>query len=144
MTNFTVSPVFPSDLPSISAIVIAAFYRNPRTISYHKFSEGSDVYEWCLRRTIHDYHTITENRYSKLVDNDSGSIVAFTIWQVPQTRGTDEQEEKRKEDRKRTEEQYKKDEVLPEGANKSFMDEFEADTNRMREKYVDSEVDYGR
>ena len=144
MAPFTVAPVLPEDLPAVNDITTRAFFKSPRTMSWHIFPNQSaeDISAWRLNRTIHGYNTSSESRYYKLVDDATGKLVGFTIWQVPRVKGSEEDEKKRKAEKDRVEDEFKKSERFPEGGKKKLLDDFDEATERMREEYVDIENDY--
>lgn len=145
MAPFAVAPVLPADLDAINDITTHAFFKNPRTLSWHIFPHQSaeDISAWRLNRTVHGYNTSSESRYYKLIDEATGKPVAFAIWQVPRKKGSEAEENERKAEKDRVEDEFKKNEGFPQGGNKKLLDDFDASTERMRAKYVDTEKDFG-
>lgn len=115
-------------------------------MSYYMFPQGDEVanYAWRLRDMKHRFKTDKDSYYYKLVDNETGTIVAYALWQVPTPAGSVEEEGREEEERKQAEEKHKKDERLPEGTNVPLMEDFNAETDKMRKKYVDRSQDYSK
>ena len=142
MSNFTLSEATISDLPAIAKVSGAAFRDSPRTISYWAFSQQTNetaIYEWRLNRITNTFKDKPYCTYTKVVDITEGRIVAFALWEAPhkpetETEGT-QKEQGKKED-------GDKGDALPEGANVQLLHDFEAETQRMRAKYIDKEKDY--
>ena len=142
MSQFAVSPATASDLPAIAEVVRDAFKDSPNTISYWMLPRGNEaaVYEWRFRRAEADFHNDPNSSYIKCVDTVTDKIVAFAIWEKPHPSKTEEQKAKQQQDRK---EKTSDNDGLPEGANAALLHDFDAQTARMRGKYVNSEEDYG-
>ena len=146
MAPFTVASIVPADLPAINDITTRAFFKSPQTMTWHIFPNHSaeEISAWRLNRTIHNYNTNAESRYHKLVDDATAHIVGFAIWQAPRVKGSEEVEKKRKADKGRVEDEFKRDEGFPQGGNKRLLDDFDQATEGMRAKYVDTERDFGK
>ena len=69
-----------------------------------------------------------------------GKIVAFALWEMPHPPKTEEEETQKKQEKK---ENGDKDDALPEGTDVQLLHDFDAETQRVRAKYVDGEKDYG-
>ena len=146
MAPFTVAPVLSTDILAINDITTHAFFKSPRTMSWHIFPNQSaeEISAWRMNRTIHGYNTDAESRYYKLVDEATGQIVAFAIWQVPRAKGSEEEEKKRKMEKDHVEDEFKKNEGFPRGGNRKLLQDFDEATEEMRRKYVDVEQDFGK
>lgn len=140
MSNFAVSPATLPDLPGIAKISRAAFKESRHTMSYWMFPQDNEkaIYEWRLNGITNIFKTVSYCTYIKLVDTTVGMIVAFALWEVPHPPET--------EDKTKTEQEKKengdKDDKLPEGTKVQLLHDFEAETQRVRAKYVDREKDY--
>ena len=145
MAPFTVGPVLPADLGAINDITTCAFFKSPRTMSWHIFPNQSaeEISAWRLGRTIHGYKTSAESRYDKLVDEATKQIIGFAIWQIPRVKGSDEEERERRLEKDRVEDDFKKNEGFPPEGNQKLLDDFDEATENMREKYVDVGKDFG-
>ena len=146
MAPFTVAPVVPEDLPAVNDITTLAFYNNPRTMLWHIFPQRNPdrISAWQIIYTTHRYNTSDDSRYYKLVDDATGKIVAFAVWQVPRRKGSEEDEKVRKAKKERAENELKKNAGFPEGGNQRLLEDFDKQTEKMREKYVDTEKDYSK
>ncbi len=142
MVSYTVAKVTPSDLPAINNIDVLAF-NNPRTLAWRIFSRQSkEEIVWRLARTVHDYIFSDDSRWDKLVDDATGQVIGFAIWQVPRKKGSEEDEKARKTEKDRAEHEFKESNRFPETANQRLLDDFVKAIGAMREKYVDTEKDY--
>ena len=141
MSQFSVSPATATDLPAIAAIARDAFKDSPNTISYWMLPRGNEaaVYEWRLRRAQADFHNDPTSSYIKCVDTVTDRIVAVAIWEKPDPSKTEEQTAQQQQDGK---EKKVNDEKLPEGTNAALLHDLDAQTARMRGKYVNREEDY--
>ena len=146
MAPFTVSAVVLEDLPAINDITTLAFFNNPRTMSWHIFPQDDParISAWRIKDTTHNYNTGDDSRYDKLIDDATGKIVAFAVWQIPRVKGSEEDEKVRKAEKERLEIELKKNAGFPEGGNQRLWEDFHKQTDKMREKYVDTEKDYGK
>ena len=142
MPPFTVSPATVADLPDIANISRAAFKDSPHTMSYWMFKQDNEggIYKWRLRDIEDRFHNDPNCSYIRCVDTVAGKTVAFALWESPHLPKTEEQRAKEEHDKRERGSQY---ESLPEGTNIILLNEFEAETARMRSKYVNSEEDYG-
>ncbi len=142
MSQFAVSPATATDLPAIAAIVRDAFEDSPNTISYWMLPRESQaaVYEWRLRRAEDNFHNDPTSSYIKCVDTVTDKVVAFAIWIKPHPSKTEEQKAEQQQDRK---EKEINNNELPEGTNAALLHALNAETARVRGKYVNSEEDYG-
>ena len=142
MAQFNISPCTAEDLPAIAAISLDAFTSNPRTMSYWMLRDAKreELLPWRLSRVAHDFHNDANARYYKLVDMESGNIVAHIVWETPTQEVSSEEEE----ENRRIEQEFKTNEVVPAGVNKAMQEQFRADTKSMRAKYVDKTKDYGK
>lgn len=141
MSQFAVSPVTASDLPAMAEVVRDAFKDSPNTISYWMLPRGNEsaVYEWRLRRAEADFHNDPNSSYMKCVDTVRDKIVALAIWEEPHPPRTEEQKAKQQQGGT---EKKNNAEDLPEGTNAALLHDFDAQTTRMRGKYVNREEDY--
>ena len=98
------------------------------------------VYEWRLRRAEENFHNDPTSSYIKCVDTVTDKIVAFAIWEKPYSSKTEDQEAKQQQAGK---EKKINDDELPEGTNSALLHDLDAQTARMRGKYVNREEDYG-
>ena len=142
MSHFAVSPATATDLPAIAEIACDAFKNSPNTISYWMLPRGNEaaVYEWRLRRAEDGFHNDPTSSYIKCVDTVTDKIVAFAIWEKPRPFKSEGQKTKQQHDEK---EKKSNDEDLPEGTNVALLHDLDAQTARMRGKYVNREEDYG-
>ena len=142
MSQFAVSPATATDLPAIAEIVRDAFKDSPNTISYWMLPRENEaaVYEWRLRRAEENFHNDPTSSYIKCVDTVTDKIVAFAIWEKPYPSKTEDQEAKQQQAGK---EKKINDDELPEGTNAALLHDLDAQTARMRGKYVNREEDYG-
>ena len=97
-----------------------------------------------MKYTTFRYNTSDDSQYYKLVDDATGKIIAFAIWQVPRVKGSEEDEKVRKLEKERIEKEFKATAGFPEGGNQKLLEDFEKRTEEMREKYVDTERDYSK
>ena len=141
MSNFTLSEATISDLPGIAKVSKAAFQHSRHTISYWGFSQTNETanYEWRLNRITNTFRDMPHCTYTKVVDTTAGRIVAFALWEAPHKPET---ETERTQKEQGTTENDDKGDALPEGTNVQLLHDFEAETQRMRAKYVDKEKDY--
>lgn len=141
MSNFTVSPATLVDLPGIAKISRAAFKESRHTMSYWMFPQDNEkaIYEWRLNGITNIFKNVSYCNYIKLVDTTVGMIVAFALWEVPHPPETEEEKTKREQEKKQ---KGDKDDKLPEGTKVQLLHDFEAETERVRSKYVDRERDY--
>ena len=142
MSQFAVSPATVGDLPAIAGIAQDAFKDSPNTISYWMLPRENEaaVYEWRLRRAEENFHNDPTSSFIKCVDTATEKMVAFAIWEKPYPFKTDEEKAKQHQDGK---EKRSNDEELPEGTNAALLHDLDAQTARMRGKYVNREEDYG-
>ena len=142
MSHFAVSPATASDLPAIAEIARDAFKDSPNTISYWMLPRGNQaaVYEWRLRRAEDNFHNDPTSSYIKCVDTVTNKIVALAIWEKPHPSKSEEQKAEQQHDGK---EKKNNDEDLPEGTNAALLHDLDAQTARMRGKYVNREEAYG-
>ena len=142
MASFTVGSATKSDLPDVAAISLDAFISNPRTMSYWmlKGANREDLLVWRLSHMTHIFETQVNQRFYKLVDDKSGRIVAFTLWQFPTSIGSIEDEA----EMRKMNDEHEEQNPCPKGINEALLFDFEQETNRMRAKYVDKFNDYGK
>ena len=142
MSQFAVSPAIATDLPAIAEIACNAFKDSPNTISYWMLPRGNEaaVYEWRLRRAEDNFHNDPTSSYIKCVDTVTDEIVAFAIWGKPHPSKTEGQKAKQQQDGM---EKKSDNDELPEGTNAALLHDLDAQTARMRGKYVNREEDYG-
>ena len=142
MPQFAVSPATAADLPAIAEIACHAFRDSPNTISYWMLPRENKaaVYGWRLRRAEDNFHNDPISSYIKCVDTVTDKIVAFAIWEKPHPSKTEEQKAKQQQD---GEEKKSNNDELPEGTNAALLHDLDAQTARMRGKYVNREEDYG-
>ena len=142
MAHFSVAHVSPSDLPAINYIDIDAF-NNPRTLAWRIFThQSNEEVAWRLAHTVHEYAASDDSRWDKLVDDTTGEMIAFAIWQIPRKKRSEEDEKARKAEKERVEAEFKRTKKFPESANQRLLEDFWKATGAMREKYVDAENDY--
>ena len=143
MSNFTLSEATISDLPGIAKVSRAAFRDSRHTISYWTFSQNNEtaIYEWRLNRITETFRDIPHCTYTKVVDTTEGRIVAFALWEAPHKPETETERTQKEQGKK---EDGDKGDALPEGTNVQLLHDFEAETQRMRAKYVDKEKDYSK
>ena len=141
MSNFTLSEATILDLPGIAKVSRAAFRDSRNTISYWAFSQNNETadYEWRLNRITNTFRDKPRCTYTKVVDTTTGRIVAFALWEAPHKLET---ETERTQKEQGTKENDDKGDALPEGTNVQLLHDFEAETQKMRAKYVDKEKDY--
>ena len=141
MSNFALSKATISDLPGIAKVSRAAFRDSRHTISYWAFSQNNETanYEWRLNRITKTFRDIPHCTYTKVVDTMDGRIVAFALWEAPHKAGTETERTQKEQWNK---EDGDKGDALPEGTNVQLLHDFEAETQRMRAKYIDKEKDY--
>ena len=141
MSSFVHSPATLSDLPAISQIQRAAFKESQHTMSYWTFPQHNEtgIYEWRLNSMKKIFQNVPYCTYFKIVDTTTDRIVAYALWESPHPSGTEEKPQKEKEETANGD----AGDVLPEGTNVELFHDFEAETERMRLKYVNSDKDYG-
>ena len=141
MSNFTLSEATISDLPGIAKVSRAAFRDSRHTISYWVFPRNNEaaIYEWRLNRITDTFRDIPNCTYTKVVDTTEGRIVAFALWEAPHKPETETEKTPKEQGKK---EDGDKGDALPKGTNVELLHDFEAETQRMRAKYVDKEKDY--
>ena len=142
MSQFAISPATATDLPAIAELARDAFKDSPNTISYWMLPRGNEaaVYEWRLRRAKHGFHNDPTSSYIKCVDTATDKIVALAIWEKPHPSKTEEQKAKQQQVGKQKGDDHGE---LPEGTNAALLHDLDAQTARMRGKYVNSKEDYG-
>ena len=142
MATFTVSAATEEDLPSIATISRAAFRNSPHTMSYWMFPQDNEegIYRWRLNGIVNRFHNDPTTYLCKCVDNVTGRIVSYALWQRPYPRKT--QEEHDSQEAVPKEGKTGVDEMLPEGTNVPLMNDFDQETMKMRRKYVDTNQDY--
>ena len=141
MSEFTLSPATLSDLPGIAKVSRAAFKDSRHTISYWMFPQDNEiaVYEWRLNAITNTFRNIPYCTYTKVVDTTIDRIVAFALWEAPHKPETvNERAEKELGEK----DVSNKGDALPDGTNVQLFHDFNAETQRMRAKYVDKEKDY--
>ena len=141
MSRFAVSPATAGDLPAIAGIAQDAFKDSPNTISYWMLPRENEaaVYEWRLHRAQNNFHNDPTSSFIKCVDTATDKIVAFAIWEKPYPSETEEKKAKKQDGQ----EKKSNDDELPEGTNAALLHDLDAQTARMRGKYVNREEDYG-
>lgn len=141
MSSFALSPAIPADLPGIAKVSRAAFIESRHTMSYWMFPRGNEkaIYEWRLNGTTNIFKNVSYCTYTKIVDTTADRIVAFALWEAPHPPETEEEKARTEQERKEKED---KDDNLPEGTNVQLLHDYDAETQRMRAKYVDREKDY--
>lgn len=141
MSIFTLSPATISDLPDIAKILRAAFKDSRHTMSYWVFplDNEASMNEWRLNDLTNTFKNIPYCTYTKLVDTTVGRVVAFALWEMPHKLDVEEENTQKEPDKKRAQGEGG---ALPEGTKVQLLHDFEAETERMRAKYVDNEKDY--
>ena len=142
MSQFAVSPATAGDLPAIAGIAQDAFKDSPNTVSYWMLPRENEaaVYEWRLRRAEENFHNDPTSSFIKCVDTATDKIVAFAIWEKPYSSMTEEEKAKQQQYGK---EKESNDDELPEGTNAALLHDLDAQTAKMRGKYVNREEDHG-
>ena len=142
MPPFAVSPATAADLKSLATISRAAFKDSPHTMSYWIFPQENEeaIYKWRLRDIENLFYNNPTCSYIKCVDNGMGKIVAFALWESPHPPKAEEDKAEEEQNKK---EEGDRDALIPEGTSTTLMHDFEAETQRLRNKYVNSEEDYG-
>ena len=137
MAQFKVSPATLEDIPHVARVSIAAFKGRPDSITYWMMPQDNDeaVYEWRLKAGIHRFNNEPECHLVKSVDNATGKIVGFALWQRPHLKRIAELAGE--DDRSKSIEN-----PFPAGMNVRLREEFEKATEQMRSRYVDVEKDY--
>ena len=127
MSNFTLSPATLHDLPAIARIVRAAFAENRHTMSYWMFPQENEraIFEWRLKSITKTFENVPYCAYTKVVDNTTGRIVAFALWEAPHSTELEEEMAQKEQEKK---EKGDKDDDLPEGTNVQLLHDFEAET----------------
>lgn len=141
MSSFTLSPATISDLPDIAKILRAAFRDNRHSMSYWTFPLDNEatINEWRLNEITNTFNHIPYCTYTKVVDITVGRVVAFALWEMPHKLDV-EKENTQKEQEKKGD--RGEGDALPEGTKVKLLHDFEAETQKMRAKYVDNEKDY--
>ncbi|KAF6237437.1 hypothetical protein HO173_004327 [Letharia columbiana] len=141
MSDFALSPATLPDLPGIAKVSTAAMIESRHTMSYWMFPPDNEnaIYEWRLNGITNTFNNISYCIYTKLVDTKVGKIVAFALWEAPHPPETEEEKAKKEQEKK---ENGDKDDKLPKGTKAQLLHDFDAETQRMRAKYVDREKDY--
>ena len=142
MSKFALSPATISDLPGIAEVSRAAFKDNRHTMFYWMFPQDNEtaIYEWRLNGITRTFKHIPYCTYTRVVDSTVGRIVAFALWEMPHPPKTEEEKAQKEQEKKK---KGDKDDALPEGTNVQLLHDFDAETQRVRAKYVDGEKDYG-
>lgn len=142
MSPFVVSPATAADLKSLAIISRATFRASTQSMSYWILPQENEegIYQWRLDYITHIFHDDPTCSYVKCVDDATGKIVAFACWESPHPPKVEEQSTNEQQDKK---EGTDEDALLPEGTNTRLMHDFKAETQRMRNRYVNSEEDYG-
>ena len=111
------------------------------TMSYWMFPQNNEkaIYEWRLNSITNTFKNTSYCTYAKLVDTTVGRIVAFALWEAPHPPETEEEKAKKEQEKK---ESSDRDDELPQGTKIQLLHDFDAETQQMRAKYVDSEKDY--
>lgn len=127
MSNFRVSPATLPDLPGIARISQAAFAENRHTMSYWMLPQNNEraIFEWRLKGVTKTFEDIPYCAYTKVVDETTGRIVAFALWEAPHS---PEMEEETAQKEQENQEKGKKDDDLAEGTNVQLLHDFEAET----------------
>jgi len=138
---YTISPLTLANLPALSTLSREAFIDNAHTMTNWMFPGGSkaavDAYR--IKKTTHRFTKDTNRLYYKLIENVTGRMVAFSIWQRPQP----PQDPAKEEAQRKAETGYKKNNTLPEGMNQRLMDDCSTAVDTLRDKYVHKDKDYG-
>ena len=144
MDAFTISPVKEQDLAAVSDIFLAAFYNNPRALSYHIFSRhhAAEVADWSLRNTEFMYHNTPNTLFYKLVHEQTGDTAGYLVLQTPRKIGSPAEETRRKEEKLKTQERLKKVVGLPPATDGALFDSFENEQDQLREKHVHEGRDF--
>ena len=140
MSRFILSPATASDLPGIAKVSRAAYRDSRYTMSYWMFPQDNEtaIYEWRLNGITRIFNHVPHCTYTKVVDTAVDRIVAFALWEVPHKPETEE----KTQGEQSQEHHIDQDDALPEGTNVQLLHDFDAETQRMRAKYVDKEKDY--
>lgn len=144
MSQFVLSPATFLDLPGIAKVSRAAFRESRHTISYWVFPQDNEkaVYEWRLNGITGIFKNLSYCTYIKLVDTTADRIVAFALWEAPHPPETEEEKAKKEQEKKEKKEKGETEYEVPEGTKVQLLHDFDAETERMRAKYVDRGKDY--
>lgn len=139
--TFSISSICLDDLPAIAHIAWIAFKDNPHTMSHWMYPPDKEqaVIAFRLSDVTNRFTTDPQCQFVKVIHNESGKIAAYASWQIPSPKP--QAEEKIRPNGEQN--LHGGDEEMPEGTNKGLLKDFNAETDRMRAKYVDSGKDYG-
>ena len=143
MPRFVLSDATLSDLPGIAKVSRSAFIGNRHTMSYWMFPQDNEtaMYDWRLNGITDTFKNVPYCTYTKVVDATLGTLVAFALWEAPHSLETEEEKRQKEQEKK---EDGAKDDALPEGTNHQLFHDFDAETQRIRAKYVRGEKDYSK
>ena len=145
MSKFVHAPATLSDLPSITQISRAAFKDNQHTVSYWMFPRNNEIaiYEWRLNSITNIFKNVPYCTYTKVVDTTIDKIVAYALWESPHPSDMEEEEQPHHhQENENKENSDNKEAALPPGTNERLFHDFEAETQRMRTKYVNKQKDH--
>ncbi|KAL9576519.1 MAG: hypothetical protein Q9212_007034 [Teloschistes hypoglaucus] len=132
---FKVVPAEPSDIPAIASMQIAAFEEDPimgQLMPKATYQDQYDYFANFYRKNFAEKH-LTGSVFHKVVETETGKLVAFAKWKYAYSLTTEEQEKKEKLDTKRT---------YPEGTNVVLYEQFFGELDRLRKKNCDGYKDY--
>ncbi|KAL8789430.1 MAG: hypothetical protein Q9213_001187 [Squamulea squamosa] len=132
---FQVLPAEASDIPDIVAVHQAAWVDDPIVGRLMPDVDPKAKYDYDLDfyQKRFDSKTLTGSVMHKVVDTDTGKLVAYARWKYPYTLTPEQQAEKDKLDLGRS---------YPPGTNEELYEQFFGRIDTLRQKYLDEEKEY--
>ena len=144
MNAFAILPASSEDLEAIARISLTTFMENPKTLAFYIFSHdhSSAVAANALREIQFVYRNAPNTTFSKLVNQSTGEIAGFSIWQSPHPMSTADEEAKWKEAQKALDRRMDAEVGEPVGTDTELLAAYKAGEHRMRDRHVDPKRDY--
>ncbi|KAF9046991.1 acyl-CoA N-acyltransferase [Rhodocollybia butyracea] len=133
-SRFTLSRCTPTDVPQMVSTYLAAFSQTP--FDYFWPPSLDSMRDWSTKRFLLRFADPKDQQF-KLVDNETGDLVGFIRWYVPEgMKGLDEGFEVFKVFGDESDEIAKKHKsALPEGVNEELWNEFFGGMKKMNDKW---------
>ncbi|KAL8645315.1 MAG: hypothetical protein Q9226_007359 [Calogaya cf. arnoldii] len=133
--SFQVLPAEPSDIPDIVAVHQASWVNDPIIGRLMPDVEPKAKYDYEVNYYKNKFETrvLTGSVMHKVVETETGKLVAFAKWKYPYSLTPEQQGEKAKLDLGRS---------YPPGTNEKLYEQFFGRLDTLRKKYLDEEKDY--
>ncbi|KAL8668500.1 MAG: hypothetical protein Q9168_006875, partial [Polycauliona sp. 1 TL-2023] len=133
--SFQVLPAEPADIPDIVTVHQASWVNDPIIGQLMPDVEPKAKYEYDVDYYTKGFETraLTGSVMHKVVERETGKLVAFAKWKYPYSLTPDQQAAKDKLDMGRS---------YPPGTNEKLYEQFFGRVDTLRKRYLDEEKDY--